>query len=754
VFVNGQRAGQHKGAYSRAAFDLTPKLKFGQDNTLDVRVSNRPEEAQNCFSRSTLYYVNGGMFRPAWLVKAGAVHFYPDMGSTGLYLTPKNITASAADLELRGVIKNALAKPANVEVRYSVSDPEGNFCGEFVKTQTIPPGATSTLQTTGRIPNPKLWDLGKPKLYTVRAEVVVDGKTTDELEERTGFRTIAWKANGFYLNGREVQFRGVNKHSQNEAAWNAVFDGETRWEWQMMAEMGANAVRLAHYPHRSLEYELADEKGMAVWAENGYAGQAWKGAVSTEKTVTADGERLTREMVRQNWNHPSIFFWSAGNETIVEVVSHYAQTIHGEKDPNRLVTYAANGKHPQNCDFVANNTYDGWYGGHYSQFAELPRNALVSETGCGDWLTHHAPYGALKWSVDKFEPEEYAGIFAEYRLQTICRNEAAKRPMFFWWSFRDFYNLKFKQNRNTKGLLTLAGAPKDLYYLFQAFLNPSKPVLHLCGREFFLRSISPDNGLKVYSNAKKLELLLNGVSQGILPNGAYRLPDSEIKEKNGSTAPVPGIAVENVFFWKAPLQPGKNLVEVRDDRGGKESLVIYQKSADGGCPSDPDALVVDLQSSNGSNPAFFIDRPIQPQGAIYTAVDASSDNTFDQLPEEIRGVSWIATGRMSNPKLQTNLSFRINPNSKGTTVSVLFSTGQYPVVTLKKSDPAIQSAAEGMRKALGDSGFKPVNTEVVWRDHDLNRTDAELWSRSFQAGEKVEIPGKVLDYVVLLGAKN
>jgi len=89
VFVNGQQIGEHKGAYSRAAFDLTPALRFGRDNFLAVRVSNRSEEAQNCFSRSTLYYVNGGMFRPAWLVKTGAVHLYPDMGSTGLYLTPK-----------------------------------------------------------------------------------------------------------------------------------------------------------------------------------------------------------------------------------------------------------------------------------------------------------------------------------------------------------------------------------------------------------------------------------------------------------------------------------------------------------------------------------------------------------------------------------------------------------------------------------------------------------------------------------------
>ncbi len=280
-------------------------------------------------------------------------------------------------------------------------------------------------------------------------------------------------------------------------------DEELRREWQGMADLGVNLVRLPHYPHSPLEYDIADGRGIAVWAENGYAGQVWKGPGNEEKSVTPDGERLTREMVRQNWNHPSILFWSAGNETVVDVVSHYASVIRQEGDPTRLVTYAANDKEPQNCDFVAYNTYDGWYtSGPYTDFAKLPRNAIVSETGSGDWITQHVPYGTIKWSVDKYEPEEYSEMFAEYRLQTVCRNDTENRPLFLWWNFREFYNTKFKNNRNTKGLLTLAAAPKDTYFLFQAFLNPARPVVHLCGRSHFLRAFAPDNGIKAYSNAR------------------------------------------------------------------------------------------------------------------------------------------------------------------------------------------------------------------------------------------------------------
>ncbi|MGP8201363.1 MAG: glycoside hydrolase family 2 protein [Limisphaerales bacterium] len=749
VFVNGQFIGRHKGAFSACAFDLTDSLKAGQTNILDVRVSNRDSDARNCFSRSTLYYVNGGMFRKAWLVKTGAVHIFPDMGSSGVYLTPSNISSAGADLEVLTVVRNPLASPVEAVVRHFVTDPDGKASARFETKQTIAAGETARIKAVGRINHPKLWDIGRPNLYTVRTEVSVGGQASDVVTERVGLRTIAIADRHFFLNGRETQFRGVNKHAQNEYAWNAVSDDDLRGEWQSMAEMGVNIVRLPHYPHSHLEYNLADERGIAVWAENGFAGQAWTGPDDPEKNMSPDGERLTRELVRQNWNHPSILFWSAGNETMVDVVGHYASVIRQEGDPTRLVTYAAAGRDPRNCDFVANNTYDGWYtSGPYTDFSKLPRNAFVSETGSGDWITHHVPYGTIQWSVDKYEPEEYSEMFTEYRLQTVCRDDVKNRPLFLWWNFREFYNLKFKNNRNTKGLLTLAGMPKDAYFLFQAFLNPSKPVVHLCGRHHFLRAFAPDNGIKAYSNADELQLTLNGVPRKkARKNGTYRIPDSYMLMKDGRPRLVPGIPVANVFFWKPQLQWGRNVVEVSDGRGHNDRMIIYQEPA---FVPDPAALVQDLRSSNMQNPAYFIDRPVESQGPVYTDVDGSSDNTFDLLPDEVAGAGWIATRRLSDPRFKTDLEFRINRSAKGATVFVLFSTGAHPTVTLKQSDPAIASAAEAMRETLAAAGFKASGKAAVWRDHMLNRAFAELWSRDVAPGEKLKLPGQTLDYVVMV----
>jgi hypothetical protein len=377
---------------------------------------------------------------------------------------------------------------------------------------------------------------------------------------------------------------------------------------------------------------------------------------------------------------------------------------------------------------------------------------MVSETGSGDWITHHVPYGTIKFTVDKFEPEEYSEMFTEYRLQTVCRNDVANHPMFLWWNFREFYNLKFKKNRNSKGLLTLAGMPKDIAFLFQAFFDPAKPVVRLCGRQHFLRAFAPDNGVKAYSNADELQLTLNGVAWEKIANGSYRLPDAEMKNKDGTITPVPGIPVANVFFWKTPLKPGRNVIELSDGRGHGDRMIIYQKATG---ESDPTALVRDLRSSNAENPAVFIDRPVESQGPVYTDVDGSSDNTFDILPNEVEGASWIATRRLSDPKLKTDLEFRINPSAKGATVFVLFSTGAYPTVTLKQPDPAIASAADALRKSLAAAGFKARGTQAVWRDHQLNRACAELWSREVKPGEKLNLPGQTLDYVIMpRGAEN
>ena len=747
VFVNSQRVGRHRGAFTAAAFDLTPAVTFGQDNELILRVTNRDTEAANCLSQSNLFYTNGGLYRPVWLIKTGAVHIYPDMGSTGVYLTGKNVTKENAELEIKTFLRNSQSEPAAVVLRHTVAGPDGKEYVVLNVNALIPAETTQAEVVSAQIVEPKLWGIHQPNLYSVKTEVLVDGKVVDTLTERTGLRTIEMKDNCFMLNGKELLARGVCKHHQGEHQWNAMNDEQLRAEMEGMVDLGCNTIRLAHYPHRRFEYSMADEYGLAVWAENGLAGQKWDhGAMKERETKpNADGERITREMVRQNWNHPSIVFWSSGNETYQEVASHYADIIRQE-DKSRLITYASAGEKPTNVDFVAGNTYQGWYYDHYTDFKKLPDNAFISETGSGSWITHHIPYGTIRWEVDKFEPEEYNELVSEFRFQTVFRNNPSGHKMFLWWNFREFYNKKFKGNRNTKGIWTLAGMPKDFYYHFRSFLRPDDPVLHLCGRHHFYRQFEPDNGIKAYSNAKEVELFINGVSRGVKKNGDYVHPDST-KKVNDKNVIVKGPMINNVFFWKAPLAPGKNVVEVRDGQGHSESMVVYQKASEGAMPVPEDSLVTDLTSSNETNPAIFIDRAIESQGPFYTEVDGSSDNTFDILPKAVEGARWIATRRLSDEKNKTDLSFRV---TKPATLYVMYATGTFPAHTLDKPDEAMMQTAAVFKESLEKSGFKDMGIKTTWRRHNLWLGDCGLMNRTVKPEETITIPGQTLDYVILV----
>jgi hypothetical protein len=157
-----------------------------------------------------------------------------------------------------------------------------------------------------------------------------------------------------------------------------------------------------------------------------------------------------------------------------------------------------------------------------------------------------------------------------------------------------------------------------------------------------------------------------------------------------------------------------------------------------------------LRGSNPENQPVFIDRPVKAQGPVYSDVDGSSGNTFDVLPRPVQGAAWIATRRLSDPTRKTDLSFRINPRSKGATVYVMFSTGSYPTVTLKKPNEAIVTAAADFSKSLAAAGFKNTGEQAVWRDQDLERAHAALWSRMLKAGETMTLPGETLDYVILV----
>ncbi len=713
VYVNGVSLGSHRGAYTRFLFDATAAVHSG-DNVLAVRCDTNPADTADCLPAGDgfqLYHVPGGLYRPAHLLLTAPVHIDPtNAAASGVFLTPSAVRTGSADLAVKTLVRNGGTSAAAVTVTSRVTDGAGDAVAAVSGQVTLAARSSGSVVLHTKIAHPHLWSTTDPYLYSVQTTTTVDKSVTDTVTERTGLRFFEMTPEGFFLNGVLTPLRGVAKHQETEAHGSAVSEADLRRDWDDLRDLGVNYVRLAHYPHAKLEYDLADERGIVVWAENGHSNPA---------PPTETGRQITREMVLQNYNHPSICFWSIGNEAIKDLpdigtLEDYADTARAE-DGARLITYASSTGFYQSpaLDFVAVNRYSGWYGGTIAGFdRQAAFYHYISETGAGGVVSIHTTAALPIHKPNAYEPEEYQDEVAESRCQTVFRTLSGQVPLFTWWTFRDFSDPRYK-GVNSKGFETFGGFRKDAYYLYQSFLKP-QPLVHLCGKPWFLRRRSqPSDTLdvKAYSNAAVLTLSVNGTVVGTARNGAYLLPN--------------GTLSTNVFSWTAALQPGRNAVTVDDGFGHTDSAVIYAETG------EANGLIRDLRSSNPANPADFIAGPVQAEWPFYDNFDGTGDNTFQGIPAALKGASWITLGRPTKPAAQTTLSFTLAPDAGPTDIFLL--------ITAKPGHPVPIPA-----------GYTDVGLAGVWRDNQLNLVPYTLLRRTVGGGQAVFVPSFAQDYLVLV----
>ena len=727
VYLNGIKLGRHIGAYTTFVYDATDAIQYNADNVLAVRCDNKKEIEGNLTKETKAAHHWGfgmpaGLFRPVWLLKTEATHISTlDYGSSGLYITESNLTNGGADVSIKTILRNTETTPEEFDLRHTVMDREGKTIG--IQEDRLKVGASSSSELTikGRLAQVTYWTPDNPCLYTVRTELRVANVVRDVVSTRIGIRSLAMKDGHFMLNGNPIQLIGVSLHAVSERNSHAVRNDETRSDIESVKAAGFNTLFLSHYPHPQYAYDLADELGLLVWAEDGYVNGSYEPELSAG---------IVREMIRQNYNHPSIFCWSASNEPRKanrEVVKTLVDVIRSEEDPRRLVTFNImdgfdKGFPVTQADFTTLTIFPGWYYRSGSAIWKDPHR-YINQSGGGSLLTHQSGYSERYHKIGEFEPEGYQQYLAEAWSTRACEDHAY--DLYFWWAMKDFEAGNYRGVLNTKGLETFAGYRKDVYYLWQAWLRTDVNVLHICGQHWFLRG-NNGNALKVYSNSKSLRLVVNGVDRGELKNGAnYRIDDRLIK---------------NVFYWENVLVPGRNEVTVTDGKNS-QSCVLYF-TPDDKLPKEEASLVTDLQASNAL--AWAINRSPEDQWPVYAQFDGQSDNTFDRIPTELKPatgktVTWITTRRQSDLANSTDLSFKIAPMVKG-------QADVWLIVT--KSD----QPAEWIAKA----GFKPTGTTGQWRNEKTYLVDYELFKRKCKAGELVELKAstKPIDYVLLISAKK
>ncbi len=513
VYLNGKHLAHHDGGYSTWRVDLTPSLEA--ENTLAIVVDNSPSDTVYPQAADFTFY--GGLYRSVDLVSVSSVHFDLDyIGAPGIKVTP-TIVGNDASVEIE-VYSTTL--PANHEYCYSITDAEGNLVAE---------AHSEDKKVTLLIGDVHLWDgIKDPYLYRATASIVNGGVGVDTVSTRFGCRTFRIDPEcGFFLNGREYPLHGVSRHQDRLGIGNALLPEHHREDMEFIAEMGANTIRLAHYQHDQCFYDLCDEFGMVVWAEIPYISKHMP--TGRENTISQ-----MKELIAQNYNHPSIVVWGLSNEITISGSDHDLIENHRilndlahEMDKTRLTTIACvsmckpEDEYVHIPDVISYNHYFGWYGGDTSMngpwFDEFHKKypsvcVGISEYGCE----------ALNWhSSSPFQgdyTEEYQAYYHEELIKQLF-----SRP-YIWathvWNMFDFgadARAEGGENgQNHKGLMTMDRKyKKDSFYAYKAWLKDpaDDPFVHLCSKRYVDR-VEDVTRVTVYSNLPEVELFVNGESVG------------------------------------------------------------------------------------------------------------------------------------------------------------------------------------------------------------------------------------------------
>lgn len=518
IYFNGRKIFTHDGGYSAFCVKLDD---IKDENILAVSADNSPNDFVYPQMADFTFY--GGIYRDVNIIGVSKEHFDLEYcGAPGIKIIPK-INGNSAEVNAEAYVKS----DKDALVKFVITDADGN---EISSAETDAKNAKTSI----KLDNIHLWNGVKdPYLYTMSAYLTVGGEVKDVISSRFGLRTYEIDPQrGFILNGKEYPLRGVSRHQDRPGIGNALTEKEHREDMDLICEVGANTIRLAHYQHSQTFYDLCDERGMVVWAEIPYISRHMpKGEANTVSQMT--------ELICQNINHPSIVVWGLSNEITMNGANDPSLLSNHKKlndlvhrlDPSRKTVTAVlsmcdpDSEYAKISDVVSYNHYFGWYGGKTDMYGawfdkfhkKYPDKAVgLSEYGCE----------ALNWHTSAPEQGDYTEEYqALYHEDVIKQLDERK---WIWathvWNMFDFAadarSEGGENGMNHKGLVTFDRKyKKDAFYAYKAWLSDD-PFVHICAKRYVNRTEDVTK-ITVYTNQPEVELFANGESLGVRKKGRY-----------------------------------------------------------------------------------------------------------------------------------------------------------------------------------------------------------------------------------------
>ena len=549
VYCNGRELGTHKGGFSTFRYELTPAMK-AEGNKVTVSVTNAKSDVYPQNADFTFY---GGLYRDVNFVEVNKAHF--DLlkhGTDGVFVTPHATGKTRVDLF-----------PVNAcgcDVVVKLKDAEGNVVAEGKEAATCHTVVKLTVKA------PHLWNsMEDPYCYSCEASIVNGEEVLDTVEITYGYRGFhVDPERGFFLNGKSYPLHGVSRHQDRlDKGW-AISKADHEQDAALIKEVGANTIRLAHYQHDQYFYDICDREGFVLWAEIPFISEFLTSKDAYDNTIS----QMT-ELVAQNYNHPSIFFWGISNEITItgesEALYRNLTDLHAlckKLDPSRLTTMAEvsmvpmDSEHVYITDVLSYNHYFGWYVGEVEDNAEWfdTFHKLNPDRALG--VSEYGSENVLMWHSAEPENHDYTEEYASYYHHEMLKTFAT-RP-YLWsthvWNCFDFAADARDEGgvigRNNKGLITYdRKLKKDAFFIYKAYWT-TEPMVHVAGRRFADRAPEERN-VTVYTNCPKVTLFVNG---------------TEVETKE---------AVDHaVVFENVPLNDGANEVTAKTCCGAVDTITL------------------------------------------------------------------------------------------------------------------------------------------------------------------------------------
>ena len=574
--VNGKKAGSHVGGYTAFAFDVSELVHVG-DNEFEIVVDNSHNPDIAPLSADFTFF--GGVYRDVYLIYTPEVSLSTTFfASEGVFVRAGNVSGDVAELDVTAMLSNAGTKK-KVNLTFEVFDPSGVRVAESSGKVTLQAGAENVaVSRTVTVKAPRLWSLENPEIYRVAAKVQSEGNT-DAVSVPLGIRTFRFdKDDGFFLNGKHVKLMGTNRHQDYLGKGNALPDEMHERDVRLLKEMGGNFLRVAHYPQDPVVMHECDRAGIVSSVEIPIVN-----AVTLSDAFRENCVEMAREMMYQNFNHPSVVMWAYMNEVCLRIpeecrkgqprkdyfaylarIAEEIEDVFRSGDPDRytmlpchsapeLYIEAGIGHIPMIVGF---NIYDGWY---REEFSYLSKRLDHIHQLYPDQALLVTEYGAdVDPRVHSFCPErfdfscEYGNLYHEAYIPVLLDKKFVAGATV--WNLNDFYSEARGQavpHVNNKGITGLDRSLKDPYYLYQAYLL-DRPVVHICTSDWKQRGGERTQGFKVYTNAPDVEVTVNGVSLG-------RVSVSE-----------------HIAGFDATLRDGWNEIFVSGEAGGETAHDCYR----------------------------------------------------------------------------------------------------------------------------------------------------------------------------------